>query len=237
VEVPLQGHILLAEDNETNQRLLSLYLRKMGLDVTLVDNGALSMQYAVAHDYDLILMDMQMPVMSGVDAVMQLRQQGYDKPIIALTANATKEDRRQCMEAGCEDFVTKPITRSRLYQAVAPYLTAAAVESSDTALTSLLLAEEPELTDIVIQFVTRLPQLTTSISAAFQQNDWHEFKSEVHKLKGMGSGFGYPQLTELAARLERLFANNNHAAIEANLVELRSLTTRIQAGMPTLPVV
>jgi signal transduction histidine kinase/CheY-like chemotaxis protein len=118
----LCGDVLLAEDNEMNQLLISNYLNHMGAVVTVANNGQEAVEQAGQREFDLVLMDMQMPVMSGTDAIKKLRKQGYSKPIVVLTANATQDDRRSCVSAGCDDFLTKPILRKTLYELVSRYL-------------------------------------------------------------------------------------------------------------------
>jgi len=118
----LQGDVLLVDDSELNQHLITMYLQKMGATVTLADNGEAAVSLAREKNYDLIYMDMLMPILSGVDAVKQLRALQYAGPIVMLTANATQDDRRLCSAAGSNDFLTKPIDRRKLYMITASYL-------------------------------------------------------------------------------------------------------------------
>jgi signal transduction histidine kinase/CheY-like chemotaxis protein len=122
-----ERRILLVEDGEDNRRLIALILRKCGFEVAFAENGQVGMTLAVdARDagepFDLILMDMQMPVMDGYEATRQLRAANYQGPIIALTAHAMKGDRHRCLEAGCNDFATKPISRRDLVKTVLDHL-------------------------------------------------------------------------------------------------------------------
>lgn len=115
--------LLLAEDGLDNQRLISHVLRKAGADVTICENGMLAIQKVqqsqqTGDTFDVILMDMQMPVLDGYSATKQLRNSGYTHPIIALTAHAMSEDRNKCLEAGCDDYTTKPINRTELINLV-----------------------------------------------------------------------------------------------------------------------
>jgi len=118
--------VLVVEDGTDNQRLISFILRKAGAIVEVANNGKIGFDQAVsAQDqnkpFDVILMDMQMPVLDGYAATRKLRQNGYTRPIIALTAHATKGDRHKCMSAGCDDFATKPINKPQLLQLIADY--------------------------------------------------------------------------------------------------------------------
>jgi CheY-like chemotaxis protein len=121
-EPKLAGEVLLVEDNEMIQQLIKTYLIKMGLSVTLAENGVIAVSLAQQHKYDLIYMDMQMPVMSGIDAVKVLRENDYQGPIVMLTANATLADRNLCKNMGSDDFLTKPVNRQQLYETTKKYL-------------------------------------------------------------------------------------------------------------------
>jgi len=125
--VLLDCRILLAEDRPDNQRLISFILKKAGADVTLAENGQIALDLALlARDesapFDIILMDMQMPVMDGYTATAKLREAGYTDTIVALTAHAMASDREKCLAAGCDDFTTKPIDRKELLKLVHGYV-------------------------------------------------------------------------------------------------------------------
>jgi CheY-like chemotaxis protein len=116
------GRVLVAEDNKSNQVLIKAILEKLGLQVLLAENGRQAMEAAVQTPFDLILMDMQMPVMNGFEATRQLRRQSIRIPIIALTAHAMDEERSACFQAGCDDFISKPLRKDELVALLDKYL-------------------------------------------------------------------------------------------------------------------
>lgn len=117
-----EAHILIADDSEDNRRLLTYYLKKTNMNIDFAQNGKEAFSLAMGKNYDVILMDIEMPLMDGYQATSQLRQHGYIRPIIALTANAMAEDREKSIAAGCNDHLTKPIDSQRLIQKVIQYI-------------------------------------------------------------------------------------------------------------------
>ncbi len=125
--VRLDCRLLLAEDGPDNQRLISFVLKKSGADVTVAENGQIAREKALAaqdagEPFDVILMDIQMPVMDGHTATRKLREDGYTGPIVALTANAMAGDEEKCRLAGCDGYATKPIDRPSLFAEIARHL-------------------------------------------------------------------------------------------------------------------
>jgi CheY-like chemotaxis protein len=108
--------------------LIAFLLRKAGAKVEFADNGQVAFDLAIAakqagNAFDMILMDMQMPVMDGYETTQKLRSAGFREPILALTAHAMTEDRQKCIDAGCNDFITKPIDPQKLVGAIEAWVT------------------------------------------------------------------------------------------------------------------
>ncbi len=136
----LQGRVLLVEDGPDNRRLIGLLLKRVGLAMDVAEHGAEALEIvessvADGNPYDLILMDMQMPVMDGYAATKELRARGHLLPIIAVTANALSTDRAKCVAAGCNDYTSKPVRPAELYAVLAKFL-APGDEPSSAAETS-----------------------------------------------------------------------------------------------------
>ena len=113
------AQVLLVEDSVDNQALIKTMLKKMGADVFLAGDGEVGVKFATNGDFDVVLMDIQMPKMDGHAATRALRASGYSGPIIALTAHAMKEEQARCRESGFTDFLSKPVEREALGRMIA----------------------------------------------------------------------------------------------------------------------
>lgn len=233
--VNLNGLVLLAEDNKDNQELLLIYLRRMGLDVVTADNGQKAVNAAHNNKIDLILMDMRMPVMGGLEATILLRQQGFAKPIIALTANAMSEERKACTDAGCNDFIAKPVDIRKLTEILEKYL-----ETKDPhekkqkqkgMLISSLLEEDPEAISLIKRYIENLSETIDDIGSLMESKNWEKLSEVLHQLKGSGGNFGYPAISALAAQMEFQVLNENRVELNKLLFDLQEIYHQIVAGL------
>jgi len=227
----LRGRILLAEDNSDNQHLFSMYLKRFGIELDIAHNGQQAIEFALREHYDLILMDMQMPIMDGIEATRDLRNKGVKTPIVALTANAMKDDMDRFYSAGCDDYLTKPIKRETLYKLCSVYLQAVSEDDQQEPIISTVLEEEPDFIDIVSRFVNRLPEQIEEIRTLNNAKRFSELAKLVHDLKGVSGNMGYKQITELAGKMEFQVANRNISETNYLITQLEALNKRIQAGI------
>ncbi|NOZ51936.1 MAG: response regulator [Gammaproteobacteria bacterium] len=221
------GNVLLAEDTPANQELISMILRKSGLKVDVVDNGRQAVDAALSRQYDLVLMDMQMPILGGIDAIKALRQRGYSIPIVMLTANALKQDKEICEQAGADGFLEKPINFPKFHQVLSYYLSSTPPEKAVSDLPNALqptanlpltsgacsllndcpqvasddFLHDEELKGVLTSFMEKLPQMLAFIQQSAQQKNWQQLEAVSHELKGLGGSFGYHNLTKISSEI------------------------------------
>jgi signal transduction histidine kinase/CheY-like chemotaxis protein len=216
----LSGRVLVAEDNPDNQQLIALYLENAGIEVTIAQNGKCAVELALAGDFDLVLMDMQMPVMDGVEATRLLRTTGYGRPILALTANATAGSQEVSRDAGCDGFLTKPIVREQFYRALSGYL------ARTGTVEPFRLTDNAEYLTLVQGFVRSLPERFTHMQTMVEQMQWEQLGAVAHQLKGSAGGLGHPELGETAAKIEACVSDQEYMEIPVIMDRLASLVSR-----------
>ncbi len=225
----LSGNILLAEDNEDNQKLISMHIKKTGANVDIVDNGISVVKSALKNKYDLILMDIQMPLMDGLEATNKLRDEGYTGIIVALTANAMKSDIDDCIAAGCNQFLAKPINKIEFLDVLSKYLPNNS--STTLPLVSTLLEEDPDFIDLVQKFVLNFPILISATKQLFEEANWSEFKNKIQDLKALGGNFGFMDITDVAKQIEVDLAKHEFDKVGQGIAKLHLLSDRIQLGI------
>ena len=231
----VSGDVLVAEDNENNQRLIKLLLQKMGAQVTFADNGQEAVKKARQNDYQLVLMDMQMPVLGGIDAVRDLRHKGYDKPIVMLTANAMQQDKDNCIAAGCNDFLTKPIDRVALSGILAKYLQVVSDDNVDhEPIISDMIDIEPAIVEIVYDFIAKLPAHMTNLQDLMADRNWDRFEFVIHQLKGLGASMGYSMISEIAEEIEIELEHKRYMMVATLTEQLSQYCDRIALGVDIL---
>jgi PAS domain S-box-containing protein len=219
--------VLVAEDEPNNQKVIRLLLRSLGIEADLVSNGQQAVGAASAKPYDVIILDLQMPVMDGLEASRKIRELNLStRPtIVALTANAFQEDRDAANTAGMDDYLTKPITLARLRamlanltkgvhgrpDALIQHQSADSTPSAPAAAPALIDSEQldtfidigaVEYHDILGDMIRDVPVCLETIRTLIEDGDMPAFKRRVHSLKGSLACFGCVAMTERLSRLE-----------------------------------
>lgn len=202
----IEGRILAAEDNPDIQELIKVLLRNSRIKLTVANNGQEAVEKALTDSPDIVLMDMQMPVMDGMEATQLLRGAGFTKPIIALTANIRQDDIARYRDIGVTDHIGKPIDQNQLYLVLSKY--AAQIEPAPE------LKDLPEYENLRRSFNKNLPELVKRYQHAFENQDSTEIASAAHAIKGVTAIFGYNEISGAAAEIE------THAK-KGNVIELQ----------------
>jgi PAS domain S-box-containing protein len=243
------ARVLIVDDGAENRELLRLMLGDAGLVIHEAENGQVAVERARLETFDLILMDMQMPVMDGFTATRQLRVEGAGMPILALTANAMKGAEKEVMAAGCSGLVTKPIDIDRLMQTLAALLGGTRLERGVQAgaeasplpapagapLAPLgepvrsSLAHNPRLRPTIRRFAARLDEQMRAFEHAAAARNFPELAALAHWLKGAAGTVGYNDFTEPATRLEQAAHAGAAGDLDAVMAELRALVARLES--------
>jgi len=239
------GHVLVVDDGAENRQLVRVLLEGAGLQVSEADTGKMALDLMETASYDLVLMDMQMPVMDGQTATRHLRARGVTLPIIALTANAMKGFERELDEAGFSGHLTKPIDVDTLMRELATRLGGKAITgdagaaqptppdrvADSQAIVSRLIGH-PKLGGIIARFVTQFTLKLAEMETALEAADMTALEALAHWLKGAGGSMGYDDLFDPACALEEAAARGDSHSARATMALLRSLESRILRGTP-----
>lgn len=234
--------ILLAEDNLINQTFATRLLQKRGHTVTVVGNGEQALQAVRERPFDVVLMDVQMPEMSGFDATARIREaeQGTGKrlPIIAMTAYAMKGDRERCLGVGMDDYVAKPIRPDELWKAMENVCPCDNATSSDTdrAMSRTVLLDRVDgdldlLRELVDLFVLDCPRALMEIRAAITEQNSHALNRAAHAFKGAIGNFGPSQAFEAVQELEARGEAHDFMNVGEVYAALEAATQQMQATL------
>jgi PAS domain S-box-containing protein len=228
---------LIADDNADNRRIIMFLLADCGAELIQVSDGAQAIEAveqritSLRRPFDVVLMDMQMPVIDGYVATKTLRERGFALPVIALTAQAMSGDAQRCRAHGCDGYVSKPIVPGDLYAAIARHVTPA---PPPPAVERILYPggriDDPGFRPILESFIRGLPDSLARIRKARAASDAIELRSLAHRLAGTGSNFGYPQLTKAARAAEAAIRERGSANASAILDALEATVEAVLTG-------
>ncbi|CAK0741485.1 two-component system, sensor histidine kinase and response regulator [Gammaproteobacteria bacterium] len=231
------ARILLVEDNELNQEVAMALLSEAGFVVDLAVNGELAVQQVQQANYDLVLMDMQMPIMDGITATLEINRlpSFIPPPIVAMTANAMRQDREQCREAGMVDHVAKPIDPEELWRILLKWIKPRApakskpeaklgVTVTNTLPTKIhgldmmaglrrVLNKQSLYLSMLRKFLKTQKIAPAAITAALDADDWETTGRLAHTLKGVAGGIEARELQTEAARLEAIIKEKQQRTI------------------------
>jgi CheY-like chemotaxis protein len=255
------ARLLLAEDNPINQEVVVELLRDVGLEVEVAENGAVAVAMVAARDFDLILLDMQMPVMDGLSAAEAIRKLPgkADLPILALTANAFEEDRHRCLAAGMNDHVAKPLDPGMFFERLLRWLPAP--DPSDPAAEGEALAESDEMPDgeapevaagkyvrgrpasydrLLRSFLLSHRDDINLIRVALDEGRCLDAERLAHSLKGLAGTFGAVTVQTLAIELDAALKKTVQsglltADIDPLAMELEQALHRLAVAVDRVP--
>ncbi|WP_418185960.1 response regulator [Aliarcobacter vitoriensis] len=215
--------ILLVEDNEINQEVASMFLQKAGIEVTIANNGLEAVEEYKKNQgkYDLILMDLQMPILSGYDATIQIRKLDKKIPIVALTAAAMIEDKEKVLEVGMNDHLGKPINSDELYNTIIKHakkitqktlIQTKTKESSNITLDmeflEKTLSSKELINKLLLKFLEQLNEEFIDIVEKIKQND-KKAPNMIHGLKGVSGNLGATALFKICQKIDSKYKNNS----------------------------
>jgi CheY-like chemotaxis protein len=216
----LPGRILLVDDSEDNRALTLAFLRRSGSEIDIAEHGAAALARVEQEHFDLILMDMQMPIMDGYEATRRIRaleaESGRPRvPIIALTAYAFREQAARCLEAGCDAHVAKPVDKRTL------------LDTIRTCTEEVRIDPDAEIADLLPQYLVHRRADVDALWKAIADGDWPLVSRIGHNMKGTGKGYGLPRISEIGARLEASGQASDRREIALALSALESFLARL----------
>ena len=252
------GRILLAEDNEVNQTLALKLLEKIGCHADTATNGKEVLGALAKSEYDLILMDIQMPDMDGFEATLAIRAQEENDqhiPIIAMTAFAMKGDKKRCLDAGMDDYISKPIKPAKLYELLDKWLDIKSgskvsaprelYESKNSncpvdlnVLLDIIGNDTEAVKNLIELYLENSQKRLQKLDQALTTQNWREIEKEAHSFKGASGGIGAIVLFELCIKLEiagdARNINQAHEVYSSLEHEYERVKTYLQNQIPEL---
>ncbi|MBC5783733.1 response regulator [Ramlibacter sp. USB13] len=239
------ARVLVVDDGAENRELISLVLTEQGLWVDEAENGQVALDRLAAGSYDLVLMDMQMPVLDGYAATRALRQRGQDLPVVALTAHAMKGYEEEVLQAGCTAYLTKPVDIDALLQQIAQLLGGVPEDAPVTRPASIFgdlplpeaaadgpirsrFAKQARLVPIVRKFAARLREQLEHTREAHDAGDLAEVERLAHWLAGAAGTVGYDAFTAPAREMESAAKARDAAAVEVLLQRLARMAGQLE---------
>jgi CheY-like chemotaxis protein/HPt (histidine-containing phosphotransfer) domain-containing protein len=202
-----RARVLVAEDCPDSRRAVCSFLSHAGLDVTPAENGRIAVSLALTRNFDLVLLDMQMPEVDGYEAARQLRQADYRGPVIALTGDVRPGDAEACHDAGCDAYLAKPWEPEALLRVLDEYLaTKRPLPEHPSA--GVTVPAEPTLQQVASEFARVLPARSAEMAAALASNNRRQTARLAHQLAGAAGLFGFPDVCRMARDLERAAAED-----------------------------
>jgi CheY-like chemotaxis protein/HPt (histidine-containing phosphotransfer) domain-containing protein len=235
-EPPLRAlRILLAEDSPDNCTITMAYLEDTPYRVEIAETGAIACQMFKAGNYDLVLMDRQMPVMDGLTATRAIREwervnERRPTPIIALTAAALKGDQEACLAAGCTSYLSKPIKQEMLLQSIKEHFIVAPRSPKEEIRwkDSILVRTNPRFADLIPVFLQNCRQYIVSMLDALDRSDFATVESLGHGLRGAGGSYGFQAITDIGAALEQAAERADGDVSRQYIGELSSYLDRVE---------
>ena len=227
--------ILLIDDTKDNQLLIRAYLKQTTYQLDVAENGSVGLQKFISSRYDLVFMDMQMPVMDGYTATRLIRQceevEGRTStPIIAFTANAMRDETMRSLDVGCTAHVTKPLRKAEFLECIARYADREYTEAATThePVRKITVFADPDLEALIPRFMDNRRSDIAIMKNALDQQDYDTVKNLAHGMKGAGTGYGFDDITAIGAALEEAAKEHNAKAIHAWIKKLAEYMDRVE---------
>jgi len=240
----VSGTVLLVEDVADNRIFISSLLEDMGAIVEVAENGEVAVHKTSDKSYDLVLMDIQMPVLNGFDALERMRKNNYQKPVVFITANVIQNEESQCERLGCQGFLRKPIDEYKFEKIISSFLkNTKKIENKDqfigseikdnenAILSDLYFKDIEKYKPMVKDFVSQLHERLVEIHDDLESRDLDNLKRRLHDLKGVGGNMGYDVISKQVVKMEKALVKAEYNQLNQLVQELFTIEKRIIKGV------